>query len=889
MTVLTAANTYSGGTTISAGTLRVGNAGTTGAIIGNVIDNGTLEFNRSDALSFAGVISGTGGVRHLGGGTTTLSGASTYSGTTNVAAGALQAGAINAFSAASSYAVATLLDLNNFNQVIGSLSGAGSATLGSGNLTTGGDNSSTLFSGIVSGSGGLTKAGAGTFTLTGANTYTGGTTITGGTLQIGNGGTTGAIAGNVTDNGTLTINHSDDLVFSGTISGTGALVQAGTGRTALTATNTYAGGTTISAGTLTMGNGGTTGSITGNVVDNASFVINRTDNITFAGVISGTGSLTKLNTNTLILTGNSSYTGGTTFDGTLQLGNGGTGGAIVGNIANNGLLIVNRSDPITLAGVISGAGGLNQVGTGTTFLTGVSTYSGATLITAGILSVNGSIVNSAVTVNGGQLKGNGTVGALTVLTGNLAPGNSIGTLNVVGNFTMAAGTNYNVEVNGAGQSDRVNVGGVATLAGGTVLVTAAPNDKYAQQTTYRIINTVGGVVGRFAGATVDLPFFNVSLGYSTTAVDVILQAKQIDFSGLTLTPNEQAAAGAINAGGFNTDLYKAFLNQPSNAFIPAALDALSGEVHPSIRTALIEDSRNARDAILDRLRDANGSLADGASNARPVGEDAAMWVRVFTNWGSADTDGNAGTLGQSFSGIMVGGDVRLDTLTLGVAGGYTHESLDVKPRTSRASSGDGHIAGYAGWTGGPVSLRAGVEYAWGSSTVTRKAQFAGFLDDLGDKESRNSTQVFGEAGYGMNFDHISLEPFANVAWVSADTGMFAESGGLAALTSTGASSSVTFTNLGARVAFDGGVLTPRASLAWQHAFGDVRPGQIVQFASTQQNFLVLGVPLDGDSLAAEIGFDVALSDSAHLGLGYDGVISSRVQSHAARADFTWNF
>ena len=63
--------------------------------------------------------------------------------------------------------------------------------------------------------------------------------------------------------------------------------------------------------------------------------------------------------------------------------------------------------------------------------------------------MNGSIANSAVTLNGGQLKGNGTVGSLTVLSGSVAPGNSIGTLNVAGNFSMAANTNYDVELNGA--------------------------------------------------------------------------------------------------------------------------------------------------------------------------------------------------------------------------------------------------------------------------------------------------------------------------------------------------------------------------------------------------------------------------------------------------------
>src|SRR4029079_2814499 len=109
------------------------------------------------------------------------------------------------------------------------------------------------------------------------NTYTGGTTINSGTLQLGNGGTTGSIIGDVTDNGTLAFNRSDSVIFNGAISGTGSVVNQGSGTLILTGTNTYTGGTTINNGTLQVGNGGTTGSIAGNVVDNGTLAFNRSD------------------------------------------------------------------------------------------------------------------------------------------------------------------------------------------------------------------------------------------------------------------------------------------------------------------------------------------------------------------------------------------------------------------------------------------------------------------------------------------------------------------------------------------------------------------------------------------------------------------------------------
>jgi autotransporter-associated beta strand protein len=108
---------------------------------------------------------------------------------------------------------------------------------------------------------------------------------------------------------------------------------------------------------------------------------NRSDANTFAGAISGTGSVSQIGTGTTILTGDSTYTGGTTISaGTLQLGNGGTTGSIIGDVANSGVLAFNRSDTNTFAGAISGTGSVSQIGTGTTILTGDSTYTGGTTI-----------------------------------------------------------------------------------------------------------------------------------------------------------------------------------------------------------------------------------------------------------------------------------------------------------------------------------------------------------------------------------------------------------------------------------------------------------------------------------------------------------------------------
>ncbi|HAT7904314.1 TPA: autotransporter-associated beta strand repeat-containing protein, partial [Legionella pneumophila] len=116
------------------------------------------------------------------------------------------------------------------------------------------------------------------------------------------GGTVGSIAGNILNNAALIFNRSNALTYAGVISGTGTLTKLGAGVLTLTGNHTFSGDTTISAGTLSIGSGGTTGSIVGNIIDNSALIFNRSDNLTYAGVISGSGTLTKQGSGVLSLT-----------------------------------------------------------------------------------------------------------------------------------------------------------------------------------------------------------------------------------------------------------------------------------------------------------------------------------------------------------------------------------------------------------------------------------------------------------------------------------------------------------------------------------------------------------------------------------------------------------
>jgi autotransporter-associated beta strand protein len=190
--------------------------------------------------------------------------------------------------------------------------------------------------------------------------------------------------------------------IGGIVSGDSRLTKIGAGTLELTATNTYLGGTTISAGTLSVGAGSTTGEITGDVTNNANITFNRSDSQSFAGIISGSGMLTKLGADTLTLTGNNTYSGGTTISaGTLRIGAGSNAGAIAGNVTNNATLTFNRSDAVTFAGTISGTGAVTKSGSNTLTLTSNSTYSGATTISGGSLVLQNNAPSTSSSGFGG--------------------------------------------------------------------------------------------------------------------------------------------------------------------------------------------------------------------------------------------------------------------------------------------------------------------------------------------------------------------------------------------------------------------------------------------------------------------------------------------------------
>lgn len=481
---LSGANTYTGATTINAGTLQLGaanriaNASAVSIAAGAVFDlNGFAEthgaLNGSGSLtlgagtltvgsgnasgSFSGVISGTGGFVKSGTGIQTLSGVNTYSGVTSITGGILSLNTANALSSASAVTMSanTTLGLNGFNQTIGSLAGSGTTALGSAALVTGGNNSNTTYSGVISGTGTLTKAGTGILTLSGVNTFSGAINVNTGTLAFsgsnrltgGNavtlnaGATTNlantaqafgslAGAGNVTlGSGTLTAGGNNaSTSFDGILGGTGRFAKTGTGTLTLNGVNTYTGATTVSGGTLAIGAAERISNSSAlNVAAGATFDLNSFSE-TFA-TIAGAGNI---------------QLGGNAASGLLTVGNGST----------------------SFSGTISGSGFVTKGGTGALTLSGANTYTGATTINRGTLvaanaSALGSTSGDTTVASGAVLRiSNAAVGSEAVTIRGNGIGNSgaltgDGAGSLAGPVTLAA----------ASRLGTTNAGSTLTLAG----------------------------------------------------------------------------------------------------------------------------------------------------------------------------------------------------------------------------------------------------------------------------------------------------------------------------------------------------------------------------------------------------------------------------------------
>ncbi len=524
------------------------------------------------------------------------------------------------------------------------------------------------------GSWALTKNGAGTLVLSGANTYSGGTTVSAGTLSIssdgnlGNGGTlalqngttlaftasgTYTHAMTITGDPTFDVTAGQTATQSGVIvdgGSAGDIVKTGAGTLVLSGANTYTGGTVVSAGTLKLSGAGTLGSTTGALTVNGG---------------------------TLDLNGASQTVASLS----------GTGGGIV---LGGGSLTVDQSSDTSYTGVISGSGSLTKAGTGTLLLNGASSYTGGTAISAGILEV-GDAGHTTASLGGdlsvyasGTLMGHGMIGGdvMNSAGGFVAPGGSIGILSVGGNYTQGAASTLKIEVSPAAAS-KLAVTGTATLDG-TLSIIYQPGVYTAR--TYSIVSA-GSVTGTFSTVTGTAPSgLSQSVDYSATDVSLSLSSPTSQTPSPspsptpTPSPTPSPAPGPPIIVAPTNDTVFASLGTSALVSAQAAGDALFGHlgdlqgVGGTVDLAMAAP-RPAQVAFAGNASGASGSAAESSGKTQRY----SGWVRGIGHFTSVSGAAGAPGFNSQSGGFFAGIDRPVsDRLVLGVAAGYGRTYINEK-------------------------------------------------------------------------------------------------------------------------------------------------------------------------------------------------------------------
>src|SRR5271166_1706483 len=331
----------------------------------------------------------------------------------------------------------------------------------------------------------------------------------------------------ITDHGIVVFNQTVDGTYSGLVQGTGQVVKTGAGTLTLVGANTYSGGTFLIQGVVAIPADNVLGATTGGLFfaggtlrfDSAfdlaptraitllargGTIDTNGNTTTISQPIIGVGALTvedsSLTPDPLILTGTNTYQGGTTIaSGTLQLGNGGTTGSIIGNITDNGLLVIDHSDSFSLPMTISGSGRLTQAGPGTTILTGDNTYSGATLLANGALIVGNNPGSASEAQGVTTALGNGSVFVINGRLQTTSAQTGIPLSILVGqNYVQSPRGTLSLGIGGikTSQYDRIRAGGSADLSG-TLAVDSLNGFRPSAFQGFLLLRTGNQLRGRF--------------------------------------------------------------------------------------------------------------------------------------------------------------------------------------------------------------------------------------------------------------------------------------------------------------------------------------------------------------------------------------------------------
>jgi len=865
---LTGSNSYSGGTDIQQGAIRVTDTGFLGSGPINVQAGAALDLSIAGQATLNQAISGAGILRKSAGGDLTLLGNGLTGG----------------------------VDIVGGRVIVN-----GTAALGGGPVTTAVDtqlvidNSATEVSTtLISGGGALTKDGAGTLVINnGGNSYSGGTVINAGRLGLNFGDSLGSGPVIVMQGASLAIG---DILFANNVSGAGSIVKTSNGVGALTATNTHSGGTFIGGGALVVDAPDALGSGTVDIAGGAMLAIdyNGAGNVALNNQLTGGGQLIKNGSGTVVInTSGNSYSGGTVINAGrvgLNFGDGlGSGGVLVNA---GGQLAIGE---ITLANAISGAGQIVKTASGFGYLTGTNTHSGGIDIQAGTLEVTGNAplgtgtiniasgatfaynnpaaatfanslsgggtfrkagggtlafannfaianmelaagrtrINMVATTNvnvlsGATLDGTGRIIGNLANNGVVAPGNSIGTLTVQGNYVHNSGSVLEIEFDGSGAIDLLSVTGTASLNGGTLRFVSVGGAEGSGGTFLTAAGGVTGTFGTIETVGAQLPLAVIYQTDSAIMAPSVLTARPSTFNAQSLAAADTALAFVGSIG-----------------------------------------------------------MADGRH-----GEGNRIWMEGFGSWGKRSASGSTLAYDHDSHGIAGGANIDLGgAVTAGAALGWASSDIDL---ASNGGGGDQSAvigSAFLRYAGPGFTLGGGLLYGKVDQDTLRNVAFNGFSASI---DGETDSTLFGTyAGLAVPLGSTGGWAFGaelQGAYIRQTQDAYTEAGSSPLRLSVGKLKTTTVEGqalLRAKTAL-GDDADLRFDLGARY-LGNVGDRDIpVTFAASNAGITLQGDRRDSVQGVAGMTLDYRLSERATISLGYRGEIG-QTDRHTARFGVNFAF
>lgn len=618
----------------------------------------------------------------------------------------------------------------------------------------------------------------------------------------------------------------------------------------------------------------------------------------------------------------STFSGGTVTSGTGGSGNVQNGAN--GQTAGSGLYLMNgmtmnfvvstTAGSITLSDTISGDGAFRKQGDGELVLTGSNNYLGGTEVAAGRLAVNGTLEGVVYITGTGNLGGTGSINGGIFNDGVVAPGNSIGTLTMTGDFTQNAAGALEIEINAAGQSDVLNVIGNVDLNGALTVKAEAGN--YVANTQYTFLTFSGNRTGTFSSFTDDLAFFDLLLQYNLNDVSFLLQANSTNFAAVADTFNQRSVAVVVdaNSSGALQPLADEMLFM-TNSQVQYSLDQLSGYVYGTAVQMQLQNTSNQVQMLASHLQSLSnqGSGSGGSDDyIMPVSYDrksgeivfacrshsrpsSSTWVNSYGLGGSAQGNANTAGLGYGQGGLQLGVDHWFDDDTLaGLYGGYNYARFDLDGLSQRVAANSGQVGSYYRRNFGSRHLLLAGGFGFDAYDSSRGIAINNINSTaFGDYDGWQSV-AYSEYGRDFQTRLGKLQPYGAMQYIYLRQNSFSETGGgIANLDVDGVDAESLRSILGFRLDREvrtgrGAVLVPQIRTGWLHEFLDTDTVVSNRFAAVPgTSFAAQGLDLGRDWALLGAGLGWRMTDRLTLTSNYDAQLNANQTFHVGSANLQY--